>query len=401
MTRARKHVAIVGAGIGGLAAAVALARRGVAAEVYEQAPDLRELGVGVHLAANGSRILQRWGLGQPVGAVAVRPEALEVRDALDGRVLVRQPMGAAWAADLGAPYYTVNRSDLHRVLAAQLPPGRLHLCRRLAGFRNRPDRVTLTFADGGTVEAAVLVAADGAHSRVRREVAGHERAVFSGKSAFRGLVPTAAVPGLSPGEMYVWTGGDKRLLCYPVASGRFFTFVGIVPDRRWQTESWTTPGDPDELRAAFAGWTGEVTAILAAVSETRRWALYDREPLDRWGGGRYTLLGDAAHPMLPHHGQGVSQALEDAEALAHFLALGGDWVRALRRYEELRRPHTAQVQLGSRESGTLRLRAAAMAASPAAAGAREHPSGAMSAMVDDVSWVQRHDIGHELVEAEL
>jgi 2-polyprenyl-6-methoxyphenol hydroxylase-like FAD-dependent oxidoreductase len=396
MVGVQRRVAIVGAGVGGLAAAVALTRRGVAVDVYEQAPGLRELGVGVHVAANGSRILHRWGLGDRLDAVAVRPDGLEVRDARDGHVLVRQSLGPAWTTEFGAPYYTVNRSDLHRILAAELAPERLHLGRRLIGTRVGPDGVTMTFADGGTVEAAVLIAADGVHSRVRRTVAGDEQPVFSGTSAFRGLVPTATAPDLSPRTMYVWSGGPKRMLCYPVAAGRFFTFVGIVPDQRWQTESWTSPGDPDELRAAFAGWTGEVTAILSAVSETRRWALYDREPLDRWGEGRCTLLGDAAHPMLPHHGQGVSQALEDAVALAHFLSSDADAERALRRYEALRRPHTAQVQLGSRDSGTLRLRPPALANALTGANGREQPSEAMSAMVDDVSWVQRYDISVDL-----
>lgn len=386
MVDKRRGVAIVGAGIGGLAAAVALTRRGVEVEVYEQASALRELGVGLHLAANGSRILHGWGLGDRLDAAGVRPDGVEVRDARDGHVLVRQPMGPAWEADFGAPFYTINRSDLHRILAAEVPADRLHLGRSLAAVEPGADGVTLKFADGGTAEASVLVGADGAHSRVRRALAGEQEPVFSGASAFRGLVPATAAPGLSPGTMYVWSGGPQRMLCYPVDAGRHFTFVGIVPDQDWRSESWTTDGDPDELRAAFAGWPDDVTGLLSAVTGTRRWGLYDREPLDRWGSGRCTLLGDAAHPMLPHHGQGASQALEDAVALAHFLSADGDPERALRDYEELRRPHTTGVQLGSRGSGTLKLRG------------DQRPSGAMSSMVEDVSWIQRYDIAAELAQ---
>jgi salicylate hydroxylase len=386
MVAKQRDVSIVGAGIGGLAAALALHRQGVDVEVYEQATGLREVGVGMHLAANGSRILHRWGLGDRLDAVGVRPDALEVRDARDGHVLVRQPMGPAWTADFGAAFYTVNRFDLHRILADELPADRLCLGRSVVGVEPGAEGVTLKFADGGTVEAAVVVGADGAHSQVRRAVAGWQEPVFSGASAFRGLVPVTAAPGLSPGTMYLWSGGPQRMLCYPVDAGRHFTFVGIVPDQDWRSESWTTAGDPEELRAAFAGWPGEVAALLAAVTETRRWGLYDREPLDSWGIGRVTLLGDAAHPMLPHHGQGVSQALEDAVALAHFLGrAGADPEPALRDYEDLRRPHTTDIQLGSRGSGTMKLKT-------------ERTSRAMSSMVEDVSWIQRYDIAAELAQ---
>lgn len=421
------RVAVVGAGIGGLAAAAALAREGLCADVYEQSPVLREAGVGLHLGSNGSRVLRRWGLGPRLDAAAVRPGALEIRDWSDGTTRVRQPMGGAWAEEYGAPYYTVNRSDLHRMIADQVPPGRVHLDRRLTGYREEPGGVVLEFSGGATVRADVLVGADGVHSVVRRAVAGPDTPVFSGNGAFRGLVPADRLPGLPPATMFVWAGPTARLLCYPVAAGRLLTFVAITGAEEGRArESWSAPGDPAGLAAVFDGWNPDVRAVVGAVEDTRHWALYDREPLARWGRGRVTLLGDAAHPMLPHHGQGASQAVEDAVVLAHFLARhaaagapGGarGVAGALERYESLRRPHTTRVQLGSRGGGTLRMRpsGAPEPDGPRGAGApgpdgqpQPVPAGApgpdrargagggLSALVGDVSWIQRHDVAGEL-----
>jgi salicylate hydroxylase len=197
-----------------------------------------------------------------------------------------------------------------------------------------------------------------------------------------------------PGDtLLVWAGPEARMLVHPVRGGEFLTFVAVVPDPGRRLESWSAPGDLDSLATVFNGWNTEVKSLVAAVRETRRWALYDREPLDSWGSGAETLLGDAAHPMLPHHGQGAGQAIEDAAVLAHCLEALADArpatsaarrriTAALRRYEAVRRPHTARVQLGSRGGGSLRLR-------PQTGG--ETPSGSMSSLIQDVSWIQRHD----------
>ncbi|MGQ4424329.1 FAD-dependent monooxygenase, partial [Streptomyces violaceoruber] len=266
-----------------------------------------------------------------------------------------------------------------------------------------------------TAGADVLIGADGAHSVVRRTLAGPDTAVFSGQSAFRGVVARDQVPGLPGDTLLVWAGPDARMLVYPVRGGRFLTFVAVVPDPRWRLESWSAPGDLDELAARFDGWNTDVKSLVAAVRESRRWALYDREPLARWSAGAVTLLGDAAHPMLPHHGQGVSQAVEDAAVLAHCLdaptgpdpsasvsaaaaaaaaasapAAAAASAPAARRaiaaaldaYEGVRRPHTTRVQLGSRGGGSQRLR-------PDEDGTES--TGTMSSLVEDVSWIQRHD----------
>ncbi|WP_168715454.1 FAD-dependent monooxygenase [Streptomyces sp. LRa12] len=417
------RIAVVGGGIGGLAAALALTRKGHEVRVYEQAPELREAGVGMHLGPNGSRLLERWGLGERLRALGVRPAGMEVRDWSHGGTLVRQPMGEEWLAEFGAPYYTIHRADLHTMLAESLPSGTVRAGHRLERFTETGGGVRLEFADGSTAGADVLIGADGAHSVVRRTLAGPDTAVFSGQSAFRGVVARDQVPGLPGDTLLVWAGPDARMLVYPVRGGRFLTFVAVVPDPRWRLESWSAPGDLDELAARFDGWNTDVKSLVAAVRESRRWALYDREPLARWSAGAVTLLGDAAHPMLPHHGQGVSQAVEDAAVLAHCLdaptgpdpsasvsaaaaasapaaasasapaaaaaaaaasapAARRTIAAALDAYEGVRRPHTTRVQLGSRGGGSQRLR-------PDEDGTES--TGTMSSLVEDVSWIQRHD----------
>jgi salicylate hydroxylase len=375
------NVTVIGAGIGGLAAAMALRRAGFGVDVYEQSTVLPSDGVGMHLGPNGSRLLLRWGLGERLRAVAVRPAALEVREWRGGRVVARQEMGESWEAEFGAPYLTLSRSDLYALLAQQVPPERLHLGSRCEGFTDRGTGVLVDLADGATVDTDVLVGADGIGSVVRRALAGRSERVRSRMSALRGSAPLDRLPAVPADTMLVWAGPDARLLCYPVAAGRRLTVVGVVPSQESDLDSWSAPATHAELAAAFAGWDPAVQEIVGAVTDVRRWVLSDREPLPRWGTGRVTLLGDAAHPMLPHHGQGANQAIEDAAALAACLAgTPGAVERGLRRYERVRRPHTARVQLGARDSGTLRM----------------GPPHALSSLVDDVAWVMRHDVEREL-----
>ncbi|GAA2292254.1 FAD-dependent monooxygenase [Streptomyces atrovirens] len=385
------RIAIVGAGIGGLAAAAELSRAGFQVDVYEQAPELREVGVGLHLGPNGSRILHRMGLAGQLDREGVRPDSLEIRDFSDGGTLVRQPMGACWEEEFGAPYYTIRRADLHRMLVGRVPGRHLHLNRRLVRYEEHGGAVLLEFADGTTAEADVLVGADGIHSVVRRTVAGHDAPVFSGNHALRGTVPAAAVPSLPPRTLLVWPGPTARLLLSPDSGGREWTFVGVFEGFEGvgqQAESWSSPGDPEDLQKLFGDWNPQVKEVVSAVTEVNRWALYDREPLRRWTRGPVTLLGDAAHPMLPHHGQGASQALEDAVALAHALRHGP---RGLARYEAVRRAHTTRVQLGSRGGGSLRMSRASSGRQ-----ARKDGGRAMSGLLGDVAWIHRYDVASAL-----
>ncbi|MFE6194859.1 FAD-dependent monooxygenase [Streptomyces sp. NPDC057838] len=346
-------IAVIGAGIGGLATAAALHRRGIDVHVYERGGTLREQGVGMHLGPNGTRLLTRMGLAGQLAREAVRPEALEVRAFHDGSTVARQEMGAAWEEQFGAPYLTVHRGDLHRMLASLLPAERVHTGRELTGYEEGAKGVTLRFAGGTVTRASALIGADGVHSLVRRRLAGPERPVYSGNCALRGLVDAAALPDLDPARMYLFAGPAGRVLLYPVSGGRQFTYVAVVPSPEGPDESWTSAAGPADLDAALAGWAPQVRALVGAARDVRRWALYDRAPLERWSTARTTLLGDAAHPMLPHHGQGANQAIEDAVALAICLkeeASGAAGIAAaLRRYEATRRPHTTRVQLGSRD----------------------------------------------------
>jgi salicylate hydroxylase len=370
MARRQQRVAVVGAGIGGLAAALSLSRSGVGVAVYEQAAALRDVGAGLHLAPNGSRVLRRWGLAGQLDLAGVRPAAVQVRDWRSGRRVSRWPMGEGLARSCGAPYYTVSRPDLHQMLAARLPSGVLRLGRAVTSLADHGDHVQLEFADGGTAQSELLVGADGIHSLVRRALAGPDSPVFSGYSAFRGLVPSSRAGDLPAGEILLWPGEFTRLLCYPVSAGRLLTFVAVVPGRDGDVESWSSPGDPADLAVALADFEPAVKALAATVTETRRWALCDRRPLAAWGTGRITLLGDAAHPMLPHLGQGASQAIEDAYALAYFIARDAS-PAGLRRYEEARRPRTAWIQAASRGGGSLQLSPDAGEVAPLGAGASE------------------------------
>ncbi|HEX6520480.1 MAG TPA: FAD-dependent monooxygenase [Streptosporangiaceae bacterium] len=384
------QVAVIGAGIGGLAAAAELSRRGIAVDVYEQARELREVGAGLHLGSNGTRLLHRLGLSERLREVAVRPAAIEIRSWNDGSVLSRQPMGAQWESEFGAPYYTLHRADLHRMLAELVPAGRLHLGCRLTDLVEDGEGVHLTFADGAVRDADLLVGADGIHSVVRAAIASGGEPVFSGNSAFRALVPADLLPEGAADTMLIWAGPDARLLSYPVQAGRMVTFVAVISDPGWTIESWSTQGDVADLVMAFEGWEDTVRHMVSLVTQPGRWALYDREPLQRWSTSRVTLLGDAAHPMLPHHGQGANQAIEDAVALAVCLAQasGAPVSAALRRYEVTRRPHATRVQLGSRGSGSLRLRA----------GDSARP-GTMRSMIDEVSWIQGYDVERDLADS--
>ncbi|MGV0094790.1 FAD-dependent monooxygenase [Streptomyces californicus] len=395
-------VAIVGAGIGGMAAAIPLSRAGCRVTVYEQAKEFRETGAGLHLGPNGSRLLRGWGLGDALEGVAVRPPAMEVRHWKEGRTLVRRPMGQDWDERYGAPYYTVHRADLHRILAEHVDGALIRLDSRITSLENEPDGARLHFADGTTATADVVIGADGINSVVRRYLAPANHVVYSGNSAFRGVAPADALPTVPVDCLLVWPGPEVKLLCCPVRSGREVAFVAVVPDPVRRPASWSARAAVGPLVDMFANWNSDVVGLFDGMADVGCWALVDHEPLERWSSGRITLLGDAAHPVLPHHGQGASQAIEDAVALAHCLAGPADGTgtgpslrdgpavaAALRRYEEIRRPHTYSVQTGSRGSGTLRL-----SSEPQGAGAGQtgQAGDVLGGMIEDVSWIHAYDV---------
>jgi salicylate hydroxylase len=342
------RVAIVGGGIGGAAAAFALLRRGIDVHLYEQAPALAEVGAGVAVQPNGIRMLRRLGLGEGVarfGARWVDPQ-------------YRRPDGtfaaSMWPPELasGIEFYGFHRADLLSQFVDRLPAGIVHTGYRCVGFDESGDEAVVTFVNGARATADVVVGADGIHSTLQQFVVAPSPPIFSGSVASRGLIAAASV-SWPAGAMRNWLGAGQHFLVFPVRGGELINYVGFVTTDERTKESWSAPGDPADLASAFAGWDPLVGAIIAQIGTTFRWGLYDREPLARWTEGRLTLLGDAAHPMLPHAGQGANQAIEDAVALAAVLARAdrASAPRALKIYEKLRREHTAGVQVKSRSNG--------------------------------------------------
>src|SRR4051812_26704840 len=291
------RVAVVGGGIGGLTLAIALRRRGVAVTVYEQAPDLREIGAGVALSANATRHLHRLGLGDALEAVSVQPSALVFRR-WSGEVVAAHEMDARYRAAFGAPYYGVHRAALQRVFDAALEPGVVERGCRCVGVAEDGGAARIELADGRGVEADVVVGADGVHSAVRRHVAGDRAAVFSGTVGYRGLVPVERLPSLpDPTPLQFWAGPRAHLLHYSIEGGRVVNYLAVVRQAEWTSEAWNEPCAVADALAAFEGWDDAVTEMVGGVPEGSRWALHDHAPLERWSAGRVALIGDAAHAM--------------------------------------------------------------------------------------------------------
>ena len=348
------RVAIAGAGIGGLTAALAAQRAGHQVTLVEQATRLGEVGAGLQLSPNGRRVLHHLGLAEPLAAVAVHPHRVVLRRWDDDRELLSNPLGDM-PERLGLPYANIYRPDLVDVLTGALArtTAEMRLGSRVVGVepavrgQGNPHAV-LQLGDGTEVAADVVVGADGTNSVVRTAALGPHPARPSGLVAYRALVPRAAVAHL-PLEVTNRLGPDRHLVSYVVGRGeRFMNLVCVVPEPGPSDESWTARGSVAELRAHFAGWAPVVGELLAQVQEpVYRWALFDRTPLDYWSNGYVTLLGDACHPMLPFMAQGACQAIEDAAVLVRCLDgvdPGGGVAGALRRYEAARKPRTAEIQ---------------------------------------------------------
>ena len=323
-----RTVAIVGGGIGGLVLALGLRERGIAFEVYEQADEVREIGAAVALSANGTRELRRLGLGDEVEAVSVVPSALVIRRWDSGEIVADHPIGrgGAYEATFGAPYYGVHRVALLRALADRVGHEHLHLGHGCVGIDEHDSHVELRFAGGSSAEADLVVGADGVHSVIRPHVAGPVRGRYSGTVGYRGLVPVDAMPSLpDPTPLQFWAGPGRHLLHYAIDGGRTVNFLAVVRVPEWTNDAWMEECAVTDAVEAFAGWHPAVTEMIGGTKVGARWALHDLEPLDRWHTDRVVLMGDAAHAMVPHQGQGANQTIEDAVVLAD--CLGDDLER--------------------------------------------------------------------------
>jgi salicylate hydroxylase len=346
------HFAIVGAGLGGLAAAAAMRRHGLDATVYEQAAALGEIGAGVQLGPNAMKVMRALGLEREIVAAAVEPGSHVLRSWKSGKTLYATPMKGVFEARFGAGYYQIHRADLHAILARAVPPERIRLGAKCVATHNAGDRAVVTFADGSAVECDAAVGADGIHSAVRESILGPDSPRFTGNMCWRGTVPAAALPpGLIAKDVNVWLGPRGHVVHYYVRAGEVVNFVAVTESDAWRGESWSTPADTSELLAAYAGWHDSLLQLFARCERVNKWALYDRDPLPRWSAGRITLMGDAAHPMLPYLAQGACMAVEDGYALARLLAApeaARDVPATLKAYEAMRLPRAARVQLGAR-----------------------------------------------------
>jgi 2-polyprenyl-6-methoxyphenol hydroxylase-like FAD-dependent oxidoreductase len=355
MTKSSFRVAIVGGGIGGLTLAIALRQRGLTADVYEQAPELTEIGAAVALSANSNRELARLGVLDQIDAVATEPSELIYRSWKDGRRIAAFPVhkDLAYRTRFGAPYYGIHRADLQRILSGALGGSGLHLGHRLLDIAGDGDAIRLTFDGGGTAEADLVVGADGVRSPVRRWVTGDEETVYSGTSAYRGIVPVERLPNLpDPQAIQFWMGPDAHLLHYAIGGGgEAVNFFAVIEGpKTWpHKDRWLTEIEPGEALESFKGWQPAVTEMVGAVEHTVRWGLFTVRPLLHWHRGRVVLIGDSAHAMLPHHGQGANTTIEDAITLAELLIQADphDLEPTLRRYQSLRRARTRKIQRSS------------------------------------------------------
>lgn len=346
------QIAIVGAGIGGLTTAVALLRDGHDVTVFEQARALGELGAGLQIAANGSRVLRALGLEEPMAEVICEAEWKEVRVWSTGVTRKLFDLGADSRDRFGAPYWFVHRGDFHRVLretVTALKADAIRVGARVTGYREAGERITLTLEDGETFEADILIGADGVHSTLRGQMFESPKANYSGLVAWRGLIDMQRLPeDLRRPVGTNWVGPHGHVVTYPLQSGKVLNFVGVIEDREWRTESWSAEGSREECAALFPGWHPHIQAMIQAIDQPFKWALVGRDPLPRWTIGRATLLGDACHPTLPFLAQGANMAIEDAMVITRCLGqFDTDPARALKRYEALRVERCTRIVQGA------------------------------------------------------
>lgn len=350
------QVLVVGAGIGGLTAALCLAREGIQVLLLEQADDFHQVGAGIQLSPNCSRILHYLGLEGALRARGFLPEGTQFRDYRSGRVISESVLGQAAMERYGAPYYHIHRGDLLTTLVEAVEASadiERRLSQQIVDLKLLPDRVDITSASGAEFTGRALIGADGIHSKVRTRLWGETAPDFTGNVAWRALVPAAQLPeGMVRPMSTAWWGPHKHFVHYYVRGGELVNCVCVVEKEGWSVESWTERGQYAELKSDFQGWHDEIQTLIDAADRESlyKWALFDRPPMTQWSKGRATLLGDACHPTLPFMAQGAAMAIEDGAVLAACLKAESEVPAALARYESLRLKRTAGVQSGSRRN---------------------------------------------------
>ena len=350
-------VLIAGGGIGGLCAAVALVKKGIAVTVCERASEFSEVGAGIQLSPNATRIFHAWGFEAALKKIAFQPEAVEARSWLDGNLIGSAPLGELINARLGAPYLHVHRADLVALLVDFLQKSQLAQLRLASPITQCCSRGEpwVVFENGEHIYGDVLVGADGIHSTIRAALFGKKALRFTGSIAWRGIIPTKEITGADIRPVTsLWMGPGAHFVHYYVRRGELLNFIGVIEENIRGDESWAARGSKIELLRHFGNWHPIIQKIVGAAPEDGcyRWPLYDREPLDEWCRGATILVGDACHPALPSLAQGACMAIEDAAVLGECLEglSGHDTIAALKRFEALRKPRTNAIQKKSRSN---------------------------------------------------
>ena len=339
------RIAIIGGGLAGLATAAALARFGIAADVFEQAPKLGEIGAGINVSPQAIYALRAIGLGGPLAAIANIAPGVLTRDMNTGATLNYRDQGLA-AARFGIGVHSFHRADLLHALASGVDPRTIHLGHRLTGLDERPDGVSLNFANGAARDADIVIGADGVHSLIRRALYGDDNPTYTGQMVWRALLPGGAVPAevMAPSGHVQWLGRGRHFFAYYLRGREVVNVVTQEDTESWVDEGWSIPGDPDAMRLSFPDPEPLLAALLRRVTQCSKWGLFTRPLTGNWGRGRIALIGDAAHAMLPNAGQGASQSFEDAYILARWLAEPGDAIEALQNFRRVRIPRVHAVQ---------------------------------------------------------
>lgn len=351
-----KKIVIAGAGIGGLCAALALAKRKFEVAVYEQSLKFGEVGAGIQLSPNAMHVLKSLGIEDEVKAKAFRPNSAVMRHYKTGKPYFTVPLGSAATQKYGADYLHIHRTDLHVALlnACQNMNVSIHLGHAIKSYQQNPQNITIQFDNNEQLEADLLIGADGIKSNIQACMLGQTPAAFTGQVAWRGVVKANKLPhGLIKPNANLWVGPGKHFVSYYLRGGDLVNFVAVQERTDWQKESWNEPGDISQLRGTFDDWHPEVTELLAATEHCFLWALFDRPPLKQWSDQNVALLGDACHPMLPFLAQGAAMAIEDSFALAHCLASDANTQSALQTYQHIRLPRTHEIQLNARKNAAL------------------------------------------------
>ncbi|MEY2759760.1 MAG: hypothetical protein RIR33_3538 [Pseudomonadota bacterium] len=342
-------VVIAGGGIGGLSAAIALAKVGFEVELVERAQALTDVGAGIQLSPNATKGLAGLGVLEAVAQAGSTPLTLEMRIGRTGEKVFSIPIAQEARRRYGSPYIHVHRADLIEVLAraAAFAGVAVRLGARVSAYVRDRDGLRVGLDTGAIVPCDLLVGADGMRSTVRRQMMVEQEPRYTGAVAWRMTVPADVAPDL-PQAAIVWAGPGRHAVTYRIRRGELINFVGVVETDRWPGESWDQPGNPTDLADDFGGWAPPIPDILVSASQCFVWALFDRDPLPTWSGDRVVLLGDACHPMPPFQAQGAAMAIEDAIVLAKCLQAHGVSQDALTRYEQLRKPRATKVLASAR-----------------------------------------------------